>query len=164
MKLEMRDTPGQLVRALKPVSETGGNIIAVIHQREERGEKKDIISVQIVVELPEGRLEELLARMRDQGVSIQRLGTERLLHRRSLIMIGHIMHTDLTDTVDRIDKTGFAEVSELEMIMPAISEPSSARITIKATSAESMDRAVEVLRGVAREKDILVVEPLGEDS
>ncbi|MDH7593475.1 MAG: amino acid-binding protein [Methanomicrobiales archaeon] len=164
MKLEMSDTPGQLVRALKPVSDTGGNIIAVIHQREERREKKDIISVQIVVELPEGRLEELLARMRDQGVSIQRLGTQRLLHRRSLIMIGHIMHTDLTDTVDRIDKTGFAEVSELEMIMPAISEPSSARITIRATSAESMDRAVEVLREVAREKDILVIEPLGEES
>lgn len=164
MKLEMRDTPGQLVRALKPVSETGGNIIAVIHQREDRDRSKDIISVQIVVELPEGRLDELLARMKDQGVTIQRIGTQRLLHRRSLVMIGHIVHTDLTDTVDRIDKTGFAEVSELEMIMPAISEPSSARITIRATNAEAMNQAVNILKSVAKEKEILVVEPLEEDA
>lgn len=164
MKLEMRDTPGQLVRALKPVSETGGNIIAVIHQREDRERSKDIISVQIVVELPEGRLEELLARMKDQGVTIQRIGTQRLLHRRSLVMIGHIVHTDLTDTVDRIDKTGFAEVSELEMIMPAISDPSSARITIRATNAEAMNQAVDILKSVAKEKEILVVEPLEEDA
>lgn len=160
----MRDTPGQLVRALKPVSETGGNIIAVIHQRESPTEKKDVISVQVVVELPEGRLDELLRRMREQGVSVQRIGTERLIHRRSLIMIGHIMHTDLTDTVDHIDKTGFAEVSELEMVMPAISEPSSARITIKAEHEDAMGRALEILRRVAEEKQILIIEPLEENS
>ncbi len=34
MKLEMKDSPGQLVAALKPISDVGGNIIAVIHQRD----------------------------------------------------------------------------------------------------------------------------------
>jgi len=32
MKIEVKDAPGQLVAALKQMSEAGGNIIAVIHE------------------------------------------------------------------------------------------------------------------------------------
>jgi ACT domain-containing protein len=159
MKLEMKDTPGQLVRALIPVSETGGNIIAVIHQRDS-SPHSDTIDVQVVVEIPEGRMQNLIDKMKDQGVTVTRIGTERLVHKKSLIMIGHIMHTDLTDTVDHIDKTGFAEVSELELIMPAIAEPSSARIMIKAAHESAMHQALEILRAVARKKDLLIIESL----
>lgn len=162
MKLEMKDTPGQLVRALKPISDTGGNIIAVIHQRESLT-RAEVIDVQVVIELPEKRLEELVARMNEQGVTVQRIGTERLIHKKSLIMIGHIMHTDLTDTVNHIDTTGYAEVSELELIMPAIAEPTSARMMIKATNAAAMNKALEILRQVAQKKDILVIESLEEN-
>ena len=58
-----------------------------------------------------------------QGVSILRLGEERLLYRQSVIMIGHLIHTDVGDTIGRIDATGFAEVAELNVHMPAIAEP-----------------------------------------
>lgn len=158
----MKDTPGQLIRALKPISETGGNIIAVIHQRDSASHS-DVIDVQVVIELAEGKIQNLIDKMRQQGVTVQRIGTERLIHRRSLIMIGHIMHTDLTDTVDHIDKTGYAEVSELQLVMPAIAEPTSARIIIKASNEASMVKAVDILREVAKKKEILVIEPL-EDS
>ena len=60
MKLEMKDSPGQLVAALKPISEVGGNIIAVIHQRDEEA-TGDVLGVQIVLELQEQRLGELLS-------------------------------------------------------------------------------------------------------
>ncbi|MDD1678612.1 MAG: amino acid-binding protein, partial [Methanomicrobiales archaeon] len=83
MKLEMKDTPGQLVRALIPVSETGGNIIAVIHQRDS-SPHADTIDVQVVVEIPEGRMQNLIDRMKDQGVTVARIGTERLVHKKSL--------------------------------------------------------------------------------
>ncbi len=116
MKLEMKDSPGQLVAALKPISDVGGNIRAVIHQREPGS--GDTLDVQIVLELPEGRLDRLVALLKEQGVHIQRIGEERLLYERTVILIGHLMHTDLSDTVDQIDSTGFAEVSELAMSMP----------------------------------------------
>jgi len=161
MKLEMKDAPGQLVAALKPISEVGGNIIAVIHQHD-RDSTDDTLNVQIVLELPEGRLNDLVALLKTQGVHIQRIGEERLLYRRTVIMIGHLMHTDLSDTVDRIDSTGFAEVSELSMSMPAVNERSSSRLTIKSVTKEDMDKAVEILRTVAKEKDLLLIEPLEE--
>ncbi|MDD1720084.1 MAG: amino acid-binding protein, partial [Methanoregulaceae archaeon] len=135
MKLEMKDTPGQLVAALQPISEVGGNIIAVIHQHEP-GTKTGRISVQIVLALPEARLNDLMDRFRSKGISILRIGKSRLLHTQTVLMIGHLMHTDIADTVDRIDCTGFAEVTELNLVMPAISERSSARFTIKSVSRD----------------------------
>jgi ACT domain-containing protein len=161
MKLEMKDTPGQLVSVLEPISECGGNIIAVIHQRDPESES-DTLDVQIVLDLPAGRLPALIDQIKERGVDILRIGEERLLHKRSLIMIGHIMHTDISDTVDQIDRTGFAEVSELSLMMPAINERSSARITIKTANRIDMESAVTILRRVAGKKELLVVEPLEE--
>ncbi len=161
MKLEMKDSPGQLVAALKPMSEVGGNIIAVIHQREP-DLVDDTLNVQIVLELPEGRMERLVALLKEQGVHIQRIGEERLLYKRTVILIGHLMHTGLSDTVDQIDSTGFAEVCELAMSMPAVNERSSSRITIKAVSRNDMEAALAILRRVSVQKSLLLIEPLEE--
>ena len=163
MKLEMKDSPGQLVAALKPISDVGGNIRAVIHQREPDS-TSDTLDVQIVLELPEGRLEKLVSLLREQGVHIQRIGEERLLYQRTVILIGHLMHTDLSDTVDRIDSTGYAEVSELSMSMPAVHERSSSRLTIKARSKEDMESALSILRKVSAAKSLLLIEPLEDIS
>jgi ACT domain-containing protein len=113
-----------------------------------------------MLDLPEQKLESLVATLTTQGVNVVRIDEERLLIRRSIILIGHIMHTDLTDTVDRIDSSGLAEVAELGMVMPAINEPSSAKITLKSSSLEEIGRAIDLLRSVAMEKDLLVIEPL----
>jgi len=161
MKLEMKDSPGQLVAALKPMSDVGGNIIAVIHQREPDTDH-GTLNVQIVLELPEGRMDRLVALLKEQGVHIQRIGKERLLYKRTVIMIGHLMHTDLSDTIDQIDSTGFAEVCELAMSMPAVNERSSSRITIKAVSRDEMEAALAILRRVSHQKSLLLIEPLEE--
>ena len=161
MKLEMKDSPGQLVAALKPISEVGGNIRAVIHQREPDSDS-NTLDVQIVLELPEGRLEKLIALLKEQDVHIQRIGEERLLYKRTVILIGHLMHTDLSDTVDQIDSTGFAEVSELAMSMPAVNERSSSRITIKSVTKNDMESALAILRRVSLQKSLLLIEPLEE--
>jgi len=161
MKLEMKDSPGQLVAALKPISDAGGNIIAVIHQRDP-GPDSDTLNVQIVLELPDDRRESLINGLKAQGVRIQRIGEERLLYTRTVIMIGHLMHTDLSDTVGQIDSTGFAEVSALSMCMPAINERSSSRITIKALSKTDMESALAILRRVSKQKSLLLIEPMEE--
>ncbi len=160
MKLEIKDVPGQLVAALTPISEHGGNIIAVIHQHEPES-RSDTLGVQIVLEIPQERLDGLVAELKRQGVGILRLGEERLLFRQSVILIGHLIHTDIGDTIGRIDATGYAEVAGLNVQMPAIAEPSTALMTIRATTRSEMERALDLLRRIAAEKGLLIVEPLG---
>jgi ACT domain-containing protein len=159
MKLEMKDSPGQLVSALKPISDVGGNIIAVIHQHDLTS-REGTLDVQIVLEIAESRFNDLVSLIKEKGVNILRIGKERLLYKQTVIIIGHLMHTDISDTVDKIDCTGFAEVTALDLVMPAIHERSSARLTIKSVSIADMEAALGILRVVARTKNLLIIEPL----
>ncbi|WP_245920412.1 amino acid-binding protein [Methanospirillum stamsii] len=159
MKLEIRDTPGQLVAALMPISDVGGNIKTVIHEHDFSSDKGSL-GVEVVIEIPKERLSALLNLFKERGITVIRFGEERMHYQQSVILIGHLIHTNLGDTVDRIDKTGFAEVTKMSLAMPAIQERSSAKCTIKALSREHMDKAIEILRDVSKQKEILMIEPL----
>jgi ACT domain-containing protein len=78
------------------------------------------------------------------------------------LLIGHIIHTDLRHTIDEIDATGFAEVQDLSLSMPAIDGPSSAVVTIMATGNEELKKSVEILKDIAQRKDLLVIVPIDE--
>jgi len=159
MKLEIRDTPGQLVAALKPISDLGGNIKSVIHERDPLNDS-GFLDVMILLEMPEGKIRTLTESLKEQGANILRINEERLLIRKSVILIGHLLHTDLSDTVDKIDNTGFAEVGELSMIMPSIKEPTSAKMTIISEKLGNLEKAMDLLKEIAEKKNILVIEPL----
>ena len=159
MDLELKDVPGQLVMALQPISEYGGNIISVIHHH---GDKtpRGTIPVLITFEIVKENLAKLIVKLEKLGVIVRRIGEERLVESISVILIGHIVHSDLRDTIDRIDSTGFAEVVDLAMSMPGVNRASSARLTINATGKEELGKALKVLRKIARDKDLLVIEPI----
>ncbi len=159
MKLEIRDSPGQLVTALVPISEMGGNIKTVIHEHDRNAESKTL-GVEVVIEIPEERLDGLISLFHERGINVLRLGEERMSCYQNVILIGHLVHNNLGDTVDRIDRTGFAEVTGMNLSMPAIEDPTSAQFTIKALSNEHMEKALSILRDVAGQKRFLLIEPL----
>jgi ACT domain-containing protein len=159
MKLELRDSPGQLVAALQPISDMGGNIKTVIHEHDHTA-ARDVLGVEVVIEIPPEMLDGLISRLSERGITILRLGEEKMGYSQSVILIGHLVHTDLGDTVDRIDKTGFAEVTHMSLSMPGINERTSAQFIIKALTRDHMQQALFILRDVAEQKDFLLIEPL----
>ena len=159
MTLELKDIPGQLVLALAPISELHGNIMSVVHQHEEKT-PRGTIPVQITFEIDQSVLAELIGRLEKSGVGVARVGEERLRSSVSVVLIGHIIHSDIGDTIDRIDSTGFAEVVDLSLSMPAIEKTSSAYLVINAEGEKELKNALEILREVARKKDLLMIEPI----
>ncbi|MBU3966618.1 MAG: amino acid-binding protein [Euryarchaeota archaeon] len=159
MTLELKDIPGQLVIALAPISELHGNIMSVVHQHEEKT-PRGTIPVQITFEIDQNFLDELIERLEKSGVGVARVGEERLRSSVSVVLIGHIIHSDIGDTIDRIDKTGFAEVVDLSLSMPAIEKTSSAYLVINAEGEKELKNALEILREVAAKKDLLMIEPI----
>lgn len=159
MTLELKDIPGQLVLALAPISDLHGNIMSVVHQHEEKT-PRGTIPVQITFEIDQGVLAELIERLEKSGVGVARVGEERLRSSVSVVLIGHIIHSDIGDTIDRIDRTGFAEVVDLSLSMPAIEKTSSAYLVINAEGEKELKQALEVLRDVAGKKDLLMIEPI----
>ena len=159
MILELKDIPGQLVLALAPISELHGNIMSVVHQHEEKT-PRGTIPVQITFAIDQGVLDELIDRLEKSGVRVARVGEERLRSSVSVVLIGHIIHSDIGDTIDRIDKTGFAEVVDLSLSMPAIEKTSSAYLVMNAEGEKELKRALEILREVAAKKELLMIEPI----
>ena len=88
------------------------------------------------------------------------MNEEKLLEYRTVMIVGHIVHSDIRDTIDQIDKTGYAEVVDLAMSMPGINLKSSARIGISAAGKEEARKAMNLMREIAKKKDLLVIEPI----
>jgi len=156
MDIELKDIPGQLVLALKPVSDLGGNILSVLHQRDKKT-PSGRIPVQLVFEIEERRLDRLIARLKEGGVKVVRIGKERLKESMVVLLIGHIVHTDLRETIDSIDNTGFAEVVELSLSMPGVDKKSSASVTLSAIGKEELKEALNILERTVNKKGIMVI-------
>ncbi len=161
MDLELQDTPGQLNHVLVPVSALGGNIMSIVHRHDEKT-FRNTIPVFVTFDIDELKLEQLKEKLEERGITIVRIGKMRLRARTHILLIGHIIHTDLRETIDHIDGTGFAEVQDLSLSMPAIDGPSSAVVTIMATGTDELKRAISMLRDVAAEKNLLMIEPVEE--
>ena len=159
LDIELKDIPGQLVRALEPISELGGNIISVMHHHEKKTPLGNI-PVQVVFEMDERNVDALVERLRERGVNVLRVGKERLKASKRVILIGHIVHSDIRDIIDSIDRTGFAEVVELSLEMPAIEKKSSASLKISAVSDEKLEDAMRILAEKLREKGIILISPI----
>jgi ACT domain-containing protein len=161
MDLELKDTPGQLMHVLTPISDLGGNITSVVHHHDKKT-FRNTVPVSVILEIDEQTLGELQDGLERNGVTIVRVGKMRLRATTHILLIGHIIHTDLRDTIDEIDATGFAEVQDLSLSMPAIDGPSSAVITIMATGDKELKTSTGILRQIAERKDLLIIEPLDE--
>jgi len=159
MDIELKDIPGQLVLALKPVSDFGGNILSVLHQRDKKT-PTGRVPIELVIDIEERKLDGLLEQLKERGVSVVRTGKERLKESIVVLLIGHIVHSDIRETIDSIDRTGFAEVIGLSLSMPGVDEESSASVTISAIGKKELDEALAILERTANEKGILVISPI----
>ncbi|HML27158.1 MAG TPA: amino acid-binding protein, partial [Methanomethylovorans sp.] len=64
------------------------------------------------------------------------------------------------DTIDTIDKTGYAEVVELHLSMPSINKSSSASFKLDAVGKKELRDAISLLRSIANKKDLVLIEPI----
>jgi len=159
MDLELQDIPGQLLLALQPFKDNKANIISVVHHRD-RKTPRGMIPVRFVVEMDRSKIDTVKAQLKESGISVVRAGEDRFIEAVSVVLVGHVLDSDLGDTINRIDSTGFAEVMDLALTMTGVDEPSSAFLKIQATGKAEIQKALAVLREVGAEKKLLVIEPI----
>ncbi len=159
MDLELQDIPGQLLLALQPLRDCKANIISVVHHRD-RKTPRGMIPVRFVVEMDRSKIDAVKAQLKENGISVVRAGEDRFIEAISVVLVGHVLDSDLGDTINRIDSTGFAEVMDLSLSMTGVDEPSSAFLKIQATGKAEIQKALTILREVGTEKKLLVIEPI----
>jgi ACT domain-containing protein len=159
LRLELVDEPGELLRSLRPIAANGGNLLSIFHERGNvtpRGH----IPVEVDVEATPDRFEQIIDDLRDAGINVIRAGTERYSEELTVILSGHVIDTDLSDTLSRIQESTSATVTDLAVNAPeGTADVSSARLGISA-EAGTTEAVLEQLRTIAAEKDFSLVEPL----
>ncbi len=163
IRLELADEPGQLLDALHPIAENGGNLLSIYHERGNltpRGR----IPVEVDLECPPDRFEAIVTALRETGVNVIQAGAERYGEELTVLLVGHLVDTDLSDTLQQIAESTDASVTDLSLSAPGgTSDISSARLRL-ATRTGATDRVLASVRDIAVAKDLHIVEPLPEVS
>jgi len=163
IRLELADEPGELLSALEPIADEGGNLLSIFHERGHitpRGR----IPVEVDLECPPSRFEGILERLRAEGINVVDADAERYGEHLTVLLVGDLVGTDISDTVTRVESSPAATVEDLSLSAPGgPAEQASARLRL-ATRADAADEALDVVRTVAAEKGLHAIEPLTEVS
>ena len=73
-ELYVRDLPGQLVGSLEPISMVDGNIVGVVHDREQIVNQRILVSVTFEVSTS-GQLDQLKAIWKSMDIIISKMGS-----------------------------------------------------------------------------------------
>jgi ACT domain-containing protein len=159
IRLELVDKPGELLSALHPIAENGGNLLSIFHERGNLTPRGHI-PVEVDVECPPDRFETIVDALREEGVNVIRAGAERYGEELTLLLVGDIVDTDLSDTLRRIESSTDAALADLSLSAPeGRGGASSARLRL-ATRTGRSDEVFGHVRAVADEKGLDVIEPL----
>nr|WP_087714697.1 amino acid-binding protein [Natronolimnobius baerhuensis] len=159
VRLELVDEPGELLRALSPIADNGGNLLSIHHERGNMTPRGHI-PVEVDLECPPDRFEGIVEALRDAGVNIIQAGANRYGEEISVVLVGHLIDTDLSNTLNRIQEDASAAVLDLSLSAPEGTEPvSSARVRLAIDSAD-IDDTLATIRSIGADKDFTVVEPL----
>ena len=152
--LELMDTPGQLVKALEPISSLGANLVTVIHKRDYKNEKGNV-PVQLTIEGEHEDLKNVVERFEELGFSIIEIDGVLLKEIITTIFHGHIVDQDLRDTMDRINELEDVVIVAFDIKLNG-EEKSTALINIEAGVGKKQvvfDKIAEI----AEEKELLVI-------
>lgn len=159
IRLELVDEPGELLRALRPISENGGNLLSIFHERGNitpRGH----IPVEVDVEAPAGQFEEIVTGLREAGINVVQAGSERYSESLTVVVCGHLVDTGLSDTLTRIREEANTSITALSLSAPdGTADISSARLRLSTASGE-IENTLAVIRAICEEKDFKMIEPL----
>ena len=156
--LKLKDVPGMLIKALEPISSHGGNIISVTHSRGEKG----LVSVHVSFKVRDQSSLNLIRKaLEKQGIHISEIEIEgRTYYTKkslSFILLGHVIDTDIRDTLDRINDVGM--VSGIEVVMPAPNQKSSVLMDVE-IDEKSNGELIRLVERICKEKDFLLVRSL----
>ena len=152
--LELLDVPGQLVKALEPISGVGVNLVTVIHKRDYKNENGNV-PVQLTVEGEQEDLLRLIQRFEDLGFSIIEMDGVVKKEKISTILFGHIVDQDLRDTMDRINELKGVVIVAFDIKLNG-EEKSTALLNIEADKGKKQD-VFNRIAEIAEEKDLLVI-------
>ena len=152
LTIALADRPGQLIKALEPIAKNGGNIISIIHEREEPS--AGFVPVSLVVDFPsKWNLRKAVDDLKELGVTIVKAEEIIDTTRITVILVGKV-------DLKRIAET---EIKNIKIVGFEVSAPTSKDACLKLEleiPTESVEEAIDDLRRIAEAEEVLLLSPI----
>lgn len=154
MSFNLVDEPGQLLKVLRPIAEFGGNVREISHLREEK--RGNMLPVTVTFDVKDlDQLFKIKGAVETAGIKVTSIEPLMEVHRKVVILVGHVFATNIKDTLDRILERG-VRVKKLVARIKSAEEVSTVKIVLEADTSERLESTLKVLKKVANEKDLFV--------
>lgn len=155
LTVELPDIPGQLMKVLIPLAESGCNIVNIRHIRENIREGKAQVEITFETE-NKLSVERAVEQIRNKGIIVIQFSPELETYRSVVILIGHVFMTDITDTIMKIMKNKVS-VSEVDARITEIEEYSSVKMILQSNSKNELEKAMKAVKEICKQKNLYLI-------
>ena len=154
--LQLKDIPGQLVKALIPISEYGGNIVGIMHAHDKVINGR--IAVRLIFDVEnEKLLNSIVKEVEERDVFIAKMGEIYEKIERQSLLIGKDVGVHIKEIIDKMSTIEGVNLSNFKFSISQLENESAALLMIEANNKEQLKQAQDVLESLSYEKTLLLV-------
>ncbi|MHA1409214.1 MAG: ACT domain-containing protein [Candidatus Odinarchaeia archaeon] len=158
--VELTDRPGQLAKIILPLAESGCNILNVHHTRETK--REGVANVEITFQTDnKENVDRVVNNLKKEGVVILSYSPDLRTYRETVILIGHVFTTDITDTLIQIMKHD-VQVASVDARITYMEEVSSVKMVLQSNSEEKLRSVIDLLKEICKKKNLFLVRGVSE--
>lgn len=158
--VELSDRPGQLARIITPLAESGCNILNIHHIREV--EKEGLARVEITFQTDnKSSVDKVVDKLKKEGLTVINYSPDIQTFRETIILIGHVFTTDITDTIIQIASSGI-QVASVDARITLIEEVSSVKMVLQSDSDDKLKNGIDLLKQICRKKKLFLIRSVKE--
>lgn len=158
-ELYVKDLPGRLVGSLEPISMVDGNIMGVVHDREQIVDGR--ISINVTFEVEDvTQLKQLEDIWKDRDVIISNMGSVYNTYSMEYLMIGNITASRIEELMDEASKKIKLESMDIQYSSKDHDENRTAMISVKVREKDDIGGLDQFLRTSCKKDDITYVRGL----
>lgn len=159
-ELYVKDLPGQLVGSLEPISMVDGNIIGIVHDREQIVNGRILISLTFDVSNKK-KLEELKAIWKSRDVIISKCGSVYETVSGEFMMVGKFKATYIENLIEEASTIVKLESTDISYSSTKqSSEKRTAMITAEVRTKEDLDALDRFFSDACEKDDMLYIRGL----
>ncbi len=158
--IRLKDVPGQLIKALEPISLNEGNIVGVIHNHEQVTGGR--ISVNVTFEYRDQRsLDAIFAAWKDRGVEVAKMGEIYRTYGAEYLLVGDLTQSTLRSITEGIEKMDGIDTIDLQYSLSTSTENKSVLLLVNVREKEMVKEIDELLKTRSKGNNFLLIRGMG---
>jgi ACT domain-containing protein len=158
--IRLKDVPGQLIKALEPISLNDGNIVGVIHDHEQVTGGR--IAVNVTFEAKDQqRIDAVVATWKERGVEVVKMDEIVRTFSAEYLLVGDLSRSTLRSITDKLEKMVGVDTIDLQYSLSTSTDNKSVLLLVNVRDKARMKDVDDLLKGRSKRDDFLLVRGMG---